>query len=136
MMDNPPARSNQFETPCLDGEELLVELPMTIQRVTSCDLSRCGAEEEEEVNCSPGKKRDHCRLDTGGELNLDPMDLKLSLVGATEIQKMAYQDLNRSNQRKVKAPALCLHYSATTGKTVLDPLLLAYLRTKVPDCAQ
>ena len=106
MLSNHPGGSNHFETPCSDGGELLVELLMMIQKVTSCDLSRCGAEEEEEEeNRSPGKKRDHCRLDTGGVPNLDPMYLKLSLVGATEIQKTAYQDLSRSNQRTVKAPA-------------------------------
>lgn len=135
VLCNPPARSNHFETPCSDGGELLVELLMMIQKVTLCDLSRCGAEEEEE-NCSPGKKRDHCRLDTGGVTDLDPMYLKVSLVGVTEIQKTAYQDLSRSNQKKVKAPALCLHYSATIGRRVLDPRLHAYLRTKVPECAQ
>lgn len=136
MLGNHPARSNHFETPCSDGGELLVELLMMIQKVTLCDLSRCGAEEEEEEDRSPGKKRDHCRLDTGGVPNLDPLYLKLSLVGATEIQKTAYQDLSRSNQRTVKAPASRLHYSATIGKRVLDPHLLVYLKTKVPDCAQ
>lgn len=133
--DNPPARNNHFGTPCLDGEELLVELLMMSQMVTLCDLNRCGAEEVEE-GCNLGKKRDHCRLDTGGVPNLDSMYLRLSLVGTTGTQKTAYQDLSRCNQETVKAPALCLPYSAMIGKRVLDPLLHAYLRKKVPDCAQ